>query len=162
MSTLYELTGEIEQIYDAVYDEDVDINALAAQMEAAEIAFDRKAEGYAKLIKSWQADAATIKVEEERLRARRQSLEAAATRMKNSLQAAMNLTGHRKVKTPLFSIGIQANPPAVSITDETAIPAEYYVIPAPTFNRAQIAKELKAGHEVPGAELVQSEGVRIR
>lgn len=51
---------------------------------------------------------------------------------------------------------------AVNITDEKAIPSKYLVQKPPTVSKAEIKKAIKAGKEVPGAELVDKLNLSIK
>ena len=70
-------------------------------------------------------------------------------------------TGKTKFKTDRFSFGIQKNPPSIEIWDEYAIGQEY-IKTIYEIDRTKIKNALKAGEEVNGARLHQSESLRIR
>ena len=82
--------------------------------------------------------------------------------MKYSLENAMRITGRTKFKTALFSFGIQKNPPSVEITDEDAAMKSEYIKTEVKLDKTSIKEALKNGAELGFAQLVQSEGLRIR
>ena len=74
----------------------------------------------------------------------------------------MKMTGKTKFKSGMFNFSIQKNPASVNITDERIIPEDYLIPQPPKVNNTTLKKALKDGIEVPGAELKQTEGLRIR
>ncbi|MED3623235.1 siphovirus Gp157 family protein [Neobacillus thermocopriae] len=156
---LYELSSAYQQIQVLIEDgQDGLEDTLAALNDAIEI----KADGYAKVMKNLEAQAKAIKAEEERLAERRKSLENNIKKLKESLKQAMLNAGMKRIKTELFSFTIQKNPPSVEVLNEKAIPVNYFVPQDPKLDKKSILADLKNGIEVPGVELKQSEGLRIR
>lgn len=162
--TLYELTAAYQDVWRLVDDDDADLDALEDTLQAIEAAINVKARNIAIIIRQLSAQAAALDAEIKRLQARKQTAENRAKWLKNYLQTQMELAGNDKVKTDLYTIAIQKNPPAVVIRDDTAIPAEYrIVIPEQHVpDKKRIAAALMAGQSVPGAELVQGRSLRIR
>ena len=72
------------------------------------------------------------------------------------------MSGKTKFKAGVFNFAIQNNPPSVEIYDETLIPEQYLVEQPAKIDKAGIKELLKQGEEVPGAELKQTKGLRIR
>lgn len=163
--TLYELTDEYRTLLELAEDPEVDPETLADTFEALGGEIEYKADGYARVMKQLEADAAALKAEEKRLCVRRTVCENNIKRMKQALQSAMEATGKTKFKTELFSFGIQKNPARLVIDreDTNHAPAEYIVIQAPTWNKEALKAALKAGKDVDGiAHLEQTESLRIR
>ena len=165
MSTLYDLTNDFRMLLEMADDPDVDEQTLADTMDGLQGELHDKADGYAKVIQTLKARMKVIKEEEERLYARRKTIEANVDRMKAALETAMIAANDRKFKTDLFSFGIQKNPASV-VVDELYIeniPEEYLIQQEPKIDRKKIAEDIKAGKDLEGiAHLVQSEGLRIR
>lgn len=163
--TLYELTEQYMQLLAMAEDADTDPDVLADTMEGLTGELEEKADGYAKVIKSLQADAETIKAEEKRLHDRRTAIENNVDRLMQSLENAMRACNKPKFKTELFSFNIQKNPASV-VMDEACIeniPAEYLVFQDPKIDRKKIKEDLQAGKDLDGiAHLEQSEKLRIR
>lgn len=165
MATLYELTDDYMMLLEMAEDPEVDLDVLADTMEGISGEIEEKADGYARVIRELDAKAAAVKAEVERLTARRQSLENAARRIKDTLQMAMIATGKTKFKTDLFSFGIQKNPASVVMDEQYIenIPEEYLIQQEPKLDRAKIKEDLKAGKDLEGiAHLEQGESLRIR
>lgn len=164
MATLYELTEEWQQLIAMMGDPDVDPEVLQDTLEGLSGEIDDKGDNYAKVIRMYEGDIATIGAEIKRLTALKQSKQKNIERMKESLKKAMQATGKTKFKTSLFSFGIRKNPVKLVIDMQTKIPAYYYVVPdpKPELNKALIMEDLKAGKEVEGAHLEQGEALMIK
>ena len=162
MSTLYELTEQFQELLSMALDPDVDEQALADTMEGIECEIKEKADGYAKVIKSLEADVEALKAEEARLAGRRKNISANIDRMKRALESSMRATGKTKFKTTLFSFGIQKNPPSLKIDMPDRAPDEFLIPQEPKVDTVAIKKELKEGVVYDWCHLEQSESLRIR
>lgn len=163
--TIYELTEEYRLLLELAEDPEVDPETLSDTLEALGGEIEDKADGYAKVMKQLEADAAALKYEEKRLSTRRTVCENNMKRMKEVLQNAMVAVGKPKFKTELFSFNVQKNPAAVVIDEQYIenIPEEYLIPQDPKIDRAKIKEDLKAGKDLEGlAHLEQSESLRIR
>jgi hypothetical protein len=160
---LYELTDSFKKIFDMIDENEPD---EALKMALAEIggAIEVKADGMAKLIKSLDYDVDIYKAEEKRLADRRRAIENKRNWFKNYLKEQMEKVGKDKIKLPTITLALQSSPPAVNITDNTAIPAKYITI-IPELHipdKKAILEALKAGQDVPGTEMTQGKHLRIR
>lgn len=156
---LYDLSEKYRTLLDM--EEDIDPTVFHDTLDSLEDAIENKAEGYAIVIRQFKTDVKTLKDEEDRLEKRRQAIETKIGIMQESLYEAMKNTGIDKIKSPRFTVWVQKNPVAVSITNETLIPEGYYIPQLPKLDKKQLKEDMKHG-EIPGVELVQSEGVRIK
>ena len=163
--TLYELTNDYMNLLELAEDPDIDEQAFMDTLEGIEGALEDKAEGYAKVIRTLEGDAAACDAESKRLRNKKQAIERNIDRMKKALQYAMETTGKTKFKTPLFSFNIQKNTPSVVMDEQYIenIPDRFLIHKDPEINRAAIKSAIKAGEDVGGiAHLEQTESLRIR
>lgn len=164
--TIFELTSEYLQLLDMLEDPDMDEQTILDTLEGVGGELEEKADGYARVMRQMDADAAAIKAEEERLHNRRKSLENRSAWLKSRLQNVMELTGKTKFKTELFSFGIQNNPPKVVIDDPSRIYEDYLIEQEPKVDTAAIRNALKDPEEAALwdgiAHLEQSESLRIR
>lgn len=164
--TLYELTSEYLQLLNMLEDPDTDEQTILDTLEGVGGELEEKADGYARVMRQMDADAAAIKAEEERLYNRRKSLENRSAWLKSRLQNVMEITGKRKFKTELFSFGIQKNPARVVIDDPSRIYEDYLIEQEPKVDTAAIRNALKDPEEAALwdgiAHLEQSESLRIR
>ena len=163
--TLYELTSDYMNLLELAEDPDIDEQAFMDTLEGIEGALEDKAEGYAKVIRTLEGDAAACDAESKRLRNKKQTIENNIKRMKAALQYAMEATGKTKFKTALFSFGIQKNPAAVVIDEGYIenIPDRFLIPQDPQIDKKAIKEALKAGEDLEGiAHLEQTESLRIR
>lgn len=165
MASLYELTEDYMNLLELAEDPDIDEQAFADTLEGIEGALEDKADGYAKVIRTLEGDAAACDAESKRLRNKKQTIENNIRRMKAALQYAMQATGKTKFKTALFSFGIQKNPAAVVIDEGYIenIPDRFLIPQDPQIDKKAIKEALKAGEDLEGiAHLEQTESLRIR
>lgn len=162
MASLYEITGQFKQLMDMADEMNLTQADIADTLEGLDWEFQEKAEAYAKVIRSLEADVAAIDTETKRLSDKKRYINNNIKAMKTNLEKAMIETGNRKFKTSLFGFGIQKNPPSVKVTDEKSA-LKIYGIPQPAkLDRKSMISDLKEGKKLSFAELVQTEGLRIR
>lgn len=162
--TLYDLTQDWIQLMNLLED-GADEDVINDTLEGLDYEIEDKAEGYAKVIRNIESDIAGLKTEIERMTDRKRVLENNISRLKNNLQAAMELTGKTKFKTDLFSFNVQNNPAAVIMDEQYLenIPEEYLIPQEPKLDRKKLAADLKAGVDLEGiAHLEQSRSLRIK
>lgn len=153
---------ELSQNYLAVQDMDLEPEVLKDTLDSIEEAFEDKAENIAKWIRNLEADKKAFEEEEKRFKEKKQAADNRIKSLKLYLEDNMRLTGKTKFKAGFFSFAIQNNPPCVEVFDEALIPKQFLIAQPVKIDRAWIKELLKAGEEVPGAELKQTEGLRIR
>ena len=163
--TLYELTEDYMNLLELAEDPDIDEQAFMDTLDGIEGAIEIKAENYGKVIRTLEGDAAACDAEAKRLRAKKQTIDNNIKRMKQALQMAMEATGKRKFKTPLFSFGIQKNPASVVMDEQYIenIPERFLVRKDPEINRKAIKDAINAGEDLDGlAHLSETYSLRIR
>ena len=99
MNTLYQLTADYMNLLELAEDPDIDEQAFVDTLEGIEGALEDKAEGYAKVMRQLEADAAACEVESKRLKNKSKTIDNNIKRMKQALQFAMQATGKTKFKT---------------------------------------------------------------
>ena len=162
MSSLYELTNDWLQLMDMLED-GADEDVINDTLEGLDYEIEQKADGYARVIRNLEADAAGLKTEIDRMTDRKRVIENNITRLKKNLQEAMEMTGKVKFKTDLFSFNIQNNTPSVVIDNIDDIPIEYVVLQEPKIDKKKIAADIKAGVDLSYfAHLEQSRSLRIK
>lgn len=161
---LYELTAAYQQIFDTILDEESNLDTLEDTLQSVEGAIEVKAENLGKFIGMLKADVAAIEEEENRLMRRKRARQNRIQSIRNYLQQQMELIGKDKITTPIMTISLQNNPPALEITDEFAVPTEFIVIipEQKIIDKAKVKEALKSGREVAGAKLTQGRSLRIR
>lgn len=163
--SIYDLTGRMAALQEML-EGDIDPEQEVEVWQELEIAAEDmadKLDGYARIIRNLSAESAALKAESDRLTARKRTLDSRVEWLKNNVRLAMLATGQSKVKTGIGTWSVQKNPHSVIITDEAAIPQEYR-IPQPDKidSRAIIAAYKMDGEIIPGAEVVQTGGLRFR
>ena len=128
-----------------------------------------KAENVAVYIKAMEAEAKFLKAEEDRLKARRQSKENAAKRMREYLMDCMKQANISKIDEPRAVISLRNNPESVEISDENEFVAwaaaehdDYLRYKAPEINKTAVKNALKSGAEIPFAALTRSQSLTIK
>ena len=164
MASLYELTGKWLEVYEMAGE--VEPEVIDDTLESIEGEIESKAIGYGMVIKQLEADASALAEEIKRLQAKKKAAENTVDRMKARLQESMNVIGTKKITTPLFSFGIQKNPPKVVIDDPSKIYDGFLIPQEPKIDTAAIKEALKNEDEAPLwkgiAHLEQGESLRIR
>lgn len=155
---LYELSLAFQEVQNM----DLDPEVMKDTLDSIEDTFEIKAENIAKLVRNLESDVSAYKEEEDRLKTKRQAAENKLKWLKTYLEDNMKLTGKTKFKSGTFNFLIQKNPASVNITDEKIIPEEFLIPQQPKVDKTSLKEILKRGIEVPGAELKQTEGLRIR
>lgn len=161
---------------------------LAAEGEDFEAALDElrgdieeKAENYAKVIKSLEAEAAAISEEAKKLQAKAQHRTNAVDRLKAHLMAGLEAADIDKVTGELYTVALQNSSPSVEVEDWSQLPDAYVFgtvkLPwqeitdmgftatseEPTIDRRAILDDYKATGIVPaGATIKQGRHIRIR
>lgn len=160
-SNLYELTGEYLQLMDMLESGEYDEKTILDTLEGVSGEIEVKADSYAKIIRMLNGQVDMFKAEEERLNARRKTLENNIDSLKRNLEKCMIATGNTKFKTDLFSFSIQKNAPSIVYDDRSLVPEEYLIPQEPKVDTAALKIALKT-QDMPCAHLVQSESIRIR
>ena len=155
---LYKLSVAFQEVQNMELDPEV----MKDTLDSIEDAIENKAENIAKLIRNLESDVSAYKEEEDRLKTKRQVTENKVKWLKTYLEDNMKLTGKTKFKSGMFNFSIQKNPVSVNILDERIIPEEFLIPQLPKIDKTALKDVLKTGVEIPGAELKQTEGLRIR
>lgn len=161
MAKLYELTGEWLMFHEMLENDETNSEMLKNALEFKEDEIEEKAENIAKMIRNYESDAEACKQESERFKEKQKTAENKAKFLKEMLQNAMEITNKKKFKRGLFSFNIQKNPASVNVLDENAIPDKYFITERKLVKK-DLLSDLKAGTEITGAEIKQSESLRIR
>ncbi|MGX7199198.1 siphovirus Gp157 family protein [Enterococcus nangangensis] len=156
---LYELKASYQALLERA--EDLDPTAFHDTLDAITDAIEDKAIGYASVIQQFKADSKALSDEIKRLTERKQSIEKRISIMQESLQDAMEESNVDKIKSAKFTVWLQNNPVSVKVTDERLIPKGFYIPQEPKLDKKALKEELQHG-DIPGAELEQTRGVRIR
>ncbi|SDI14384.1 virus Gp157 [Alteribacillus persepolensis] len=158
---LYELTSSYAQVLDMI-EEGADREAMQDTLDSIEDAIEEKVDRMGMVLKTLEANQKALKEEEKRLADRRKHYESESRHLKQYLQHQLESIGKKKVKGTIFTAGIQKNPPSVDVINEDILPKEFFIEQEPKLDKKKLLAYLKEGNEIKGAEIMQSEGVRIR
>lgn len=162
MATLYELTGQFQQLLELASTGDIDQEALNDTLEGLGGEIELKADGYAKVIRELEGQVVMLKCEIDRLSNKKTSIENNIKTMKESLEMTMRATGKTKFKTDLFSFNIAKNggKQPIEFTGEATTEYTKTVIQV---DSEKIRQALENGQKLPFAVLKErGESLRIR
>lgn len=155
---LYELSSN----YRAIQEMDLDEETLRDTLDSIIGEAEPKAENIVKWIRNLKGENTAIKEEETRLKNKRITNENKIKALSLYLEDFLKTSGLTRIKTELFTISLQNNPPSVEVYDATLIPPKYLIEQLPVVDKQIIKELLKQGKEIPGATLKQTKGLRIR
>ena len=159
MATLYELTEEYRQLLDWMEDPEMDPQTIQDTLEALGGEIEEKADGYAKVIRQLEADAAALKAEAKRMINKQKTAEENIERLKKSLQRTMEITGREKIDTGLFKVWLQKTPESVVMDEQYIenIPERFLRMRDPEINKQAIKEALIAGEDLDGIAHLESQ-----
>jgi len=164
MAHLYEMTGQLIGLQRLIEDGEMDEQTLADTLDGLQGDIKVKAEGLLMYVANIGSDVDSIDNEIKRLTARKRVMVNHQNALREYLRYNMDVGGIQKIECPLFTITLKKPAPMVVIDDESALPEKYImtvVTKSPV--KADIMKALKAGKDVPGAHLGESQpGLMIK
>ena len=169
MTALFVLTNQYLELANKLADGDFDAQTVADTIEASGLTdeLSTKAQALEYVARGALAYHDAIDGEIARLQALKTRRDNLAKNLREYLKSNMERAGIEKIECPMFQISIAKNPPAVEITDQNSLPAEYWRTPepkppVPAPDKAAIKKALQDGIEVMGAKLVQNTRLVIK
>lgn len=157
---LYEIAQEYRQMVAALTDCQDDAQAIADTIAAESFSLEVKAQNVAYAPKMLEAEADAIEAAAKEMVARAKAKRNRAANIREYLKTCMEVAGVSKIDCPHFAITIKKNPPSVDVWDERQIPAKFMRTPEPVPpvavpDKNAIAAAIKAGENVPGAQLAR-------
>lgn len=153
MAALYEISKQYQELAALAESGDEDLAvAVRDTMEGIEGEFQEKGKALAMVTLNMDGDLEAIQSQIDRLTERKRVLQNRKESLKEYLRTNMEASGISKITHPLFTIALSKGKPIVVIDSENDIPDEYMntkVTSTPA--KAEIAKAIKEGIEVPGA-----------
>ena len=144
-----------------VDEETGEITAGQDELDAVQTSASEKVEATALYIKDLDDDIDDLAVAIASLTRRKQAIAKKADRLRALLLDAVRATG--TVKTQMVSVSIRKNPPKVELDDNALDELPYkYIKVTRSVKTEDLKTALKAGQQINGAHLVQSESVSIR
>lgn len=149
---------ELLEIEDMTPEQDAELCDLFAAHAVAESA---KADGYIRVMRSFELQAMAIGLEVARLNKRAKAAVLAQDRMKERLKWYLETTGKTGIDGNLGAFKLARNPARVEVDDVDALPTDMVrVIPERReADKVAIKAAIKSGREIPGAVLLPGEMV---
>lgn len=152
----------------AQYKEDM-LQAWFDTLEGIECEFNVSAEALALHIKNLDAKAEAIKKEKQKLEQRQKSTENKAKRLRKYLNESMQKMNLKKVETARVVVTTRNNAESVVITEE-GLCTEWAMehddsllsYQKPKISKTAVKNAIKAGKEIPYAQLVRTQSVIIK
>ncbi|WP_234851305.1 siphovirus Gp157 family protein [Sinorhizobium meliloti] len=97
-----------------------------------------------------------LKSKEAEFEARRKAIEKRAERIRALIEQAMLATDQTSLKLPTATLSLTKRAPGLIVNSEADIPSRFFVEqerPAPKLDKKALAAAIKAGEQVPGANL---------
>lgn len=163
---LYEINQAIEEllnreVVDLETGEVLDVDSFE-DLKRLELERDLKIEGIGLYLKNIESEVTALKAEEKKLADRRKVKENKFTSLKSFLSGYLSTEDLKKFETPKLKLSFIKSE-STNVTDKSKLPKKFIktdVITSPLKN--DIKKALKAGEDVPGAELVESQNLQIK
>lgn len=162
---LYQLVRYQSQLEALADSGEVPPEQIADTLNALEGDINEKAVNVAAFTRNLDASADAIREAAKAMLTRADRIEKRAESVRQYLLFNMQAAGISRIESPWFTLAVRKNPPAVVVDDESALPPEFIVQPpppAPRPDKDAIKRALKAGADVPGARLMQSERLEIK
>ena len=161
---LYEIAEEFARLDEFALETDDDVKAFGDLYNMLKATLTEKVENVCFIIANNNSDIDALSVEIKRLQAKKKSAENKIDSLKEYIQHELECIGLDSIKTPLFSVKVQDNPPKVIGDDVSLLPKTMVtLIPEQIVPiKAEISSFLKSGGQIEGWTLVQTRSIRIR
>lgn len=164
---LYEIAGEYRaliSILENSEEDEIDSESFRLAIDALSGDFTAKATNIACLFRELSAESVAIQETARSLHRRAQRLDARAERLRDYLLNQMQTTGITRSSDNRISITLKRNPASVHIESPESLPLDYCrVIPARHEpDKTAIKTALKAGVDIPGCSLIQTQRLDIQ
>lgn len=164
---LYELTEQYRVICDLAFSEVDDDGAIGqefmAMMGGLEGEIRDKLSGCCRIVRELEAAEAAAKAEVVFLQQKAARASRHVDRLKDYMKTNLEDLGEVKLKVDdIFTVAIQANPPAVKVNNLDAVPADFDKQQERKLDLTRIKSILANGDPVAGCELVRGTHLRIR
>lgn len=159
--SLYELSTGYKHLMTMLEETD-DPVLVETLLKATNDQIQTKAVNIGKVTVCLDTTAELIKGEIDRLTKRYNTIKNKSQWLKDYMLRELEQMEIDNIDDPILPIKLVNNPPSVEITDEKVIPAKYAQQKiTTTYSKKDMAADLKAGVEVPGATLKQTKRIKI-
>lgn len=155
---LYELTEQYRGLQNMIESGTMTMEDLEDTFEGLEGDLVAKGQNTLAVMANLKHQVAAYKAEVARMQARAKSLESNYDWLKNYLRDNMAACEIQKIESPVFSATLGKPGKMVQVEDEKKVPELYReLVPASwKIDKKSIARDLKAGIDVPGCTLIDS------
>jgi chromosome segregation ATPase len=163
--TLYKIADEYREAADRLATLDLDEQTITDTLESLTGDLSTKASSITHLTRNLRAASDARKAASADLAAASKAIDARIEHIERYVLRCMADAGVTKIECDLFTITRRANPPAVEIFEPRLLTDEFMrfpPLPDPVPDKAAIKDALKAGRDVPGAKLTQSERLETK
>lgn len=165
LPALYELANQYHSLAMLADTDDLPPEAIRDTLDSLEGDIDTKAVNIAKFVLGLEAEADAIEAAAKKMQQRAERRKRRAESVRAYMLFQLQQIGKTKVNALEFTISVRKNPEALEVNDPDKVPPEFMITPDPPLPRpdkAALKEALKAGREIPGVWLRQSERLEIR
>lgn len=163
--SLYEISNDLVTVINGgmVVDEDTGVVTFDSDnLEELQLAFDDKVEAVALFIKNLDAESKALRYEEGQLKARRESKERKAERLRKYLLSCLEQTGVKSVETTKAKVTTRKSE-YVEIFNENKIPKEFVSIETiKKIDKVALKKAIKEGRKLNSAKLMERTNIQLK
>lgn len=155
---LYEMTDQWKGLQLLIDEGELDPKILDDTLQGLTTDLVEKGQNVLLFMANLAGEITAFDTEIKRMNARKKTLKNHHEWLKEYLRSNMIECEITKIESPVFTATLRKAGKKVEITSEKDLPASYQtLVPASwTINLKQIGKDLKAGIDVPGAQLVDA------
>lgn len=161
---LYEITNELEHVFDDVGEDGELTQAMLDNLDNLQQDFEHKVVSVASYIKNLEAEELMINEAVKEMVKRKTRLINQAQSLSDYLQINMQRLSISEIKSsPYFKVKLKTCPPSVDVFDENQIPAEYRREKITvSIDKIRLKEVLSEGVEVPGASIQRKIKLEIK
>ncbi|MBT2813320.1 siphovirus Gp157 family protein [Staphylococcus coagulans] len=159
MSNLYELSEAFKELSNQ---EELNPTLLKDTLDSIQAEMNVKVDNIVNWRRDVLGDVEVIDKEIKRLQDLKKQKTNLCNRLKEYLKEMLDVQEVENYRTATNHIFKRKNGASKKIIDESLIPQDYWVSQAPKLNSKQLTDDLKAGKDIPGAELQVTESLVIK
>lgn len=163
---LFEITQQFKSLEALADSEELAPEFIADTLESLQGDFETKVVAVAQFILSLEAESKAIEAAAQAMMNRQARIEKRAASIRAYLLLQFQaLDWRHKITTPEIIVSRRSNPVAVQISDESTVPAQFWVQPEPPpkrIDKKSLKAALQSGTEIPGCYLESGERIDIR
>jgi hypothetical protein len=162
MPPLYVIAEEYQELLWLMAEGEIEESLFNEFLEDVSADFSKKSANVASFFLSLESQAEQIKLAEQRMKKRRESLLRNSKRLRDYLLTQMQSINQKEISTPEYLIRIRNNPARVDIISEVLIPGDFKLEEVSVrIDKTSIREAIKAGNPVPGATLTQNQRLHV-